>query len=199
MKVEYPYPNVVHLIFENQYEETSSFVRIQEFYESPYKEIRGKYFTLDTFMDVYSRNRPKKEFTYFTDWSGFNIPGHVILQFMEKFEGKYRPKEEQIIKKLPKKNLIRGEKFYLIGTHEGQKEDIIHELAHALFYLNREYRNEVLKIVGFLREKEFNSWEKWLTKKGYCKEVWSDEIQAYKVEAKDKRLRKIFDRHINAV
>lgn len=57
IKKTMPLPGVIRLEFKNQYECCSSFMRLQEFYESPFKEIRGRFFKLDQFMDVYAKKQ----------------------------------------------------------------------------------------------------------------------------------------------
>lgn len=71
------------LVFENQKELASTFVRFQEHYESP--EFAGKTFSLEEFKEWYIKNSEKGretgEFTYYEDWSGFNIPSYVMRPF----------------------------------------------------------------------------------------------------------------------
>ena len=77
MRLKQVYPGLYFLKFPNQYELTM--IRLQEFYESPYKNIRGKHFTLEQYMDAYAKH--KGNFTYCSDWNGFNIPSIVIQDF----------------------------------------------------------------------------------------------------------------------
>ena len=84
MKVNLIGDNIFHFSYENRYKLTSSFIRMQEYYESPYNDIRNKYFTLDYYMDVYAKEN-YGVFSYFEDWNGFNIPGNSILKWEEQF------------------------------------------------------------------------------------------------------------------
>jgi hypothetical protein len=69
--VKYKVADAIYLLrFETQYEITSSFLRIQEHYESPH--FSGRVFTLEEFMDWYAAEYGA--FTYLEDWSGFNVP-----------------------------------------------------------------------------------------------------------------------------
>ena len=43
-----------------------------------------RYFTLEEFMDCCAKY--EGNFTYCTDWSGFNVPGNTILEFIELFQ-----------------------------------------------------------------------------------------------------------------
>lgn len=184
-----------------QYEITSTFMRLQEFYESPYKDIRGKYFTLEQYMDRYAKETGN--FTYTSDWSGFNVPGDVVLDFFDRFEFDLLEKEKELYKVIAPA-LKKGNKFYLLGIFKNGT--LNHELAHGYYYLDDHYRRAMNSItIGLKYRKRVESW---LTKIGYTKEVFLDEIQAYlgtskaislkerfKINYKDnfiKRYRKIF-------
>jgi hypothetical protein len=72
------------LRFKTQYELTSTFLRVQEYYESP--RFQGRIFTLEQFMDWYAAQYGS--FSYFEDWSGFNVPSTAFQPF---FDGKFDP------------------------------------------------------------------------------------------------------------
>jgi len=185
--------NIIHIRFDNQYEMTSTMVRMQEFYESPYQEIRGHYFTLDKFMDVYTKNNKKSVFTYFTDWMGFNLPDKTIRKFIVKYLFRLREKEVNLLNKIPISMLLGFKKFYLIATcHD---DDVEHELAHAYFYLNYDYQFEMVTLISKLSPKKLEYWFNHLTKKGYCKEVFYDEIQAYSIDKGEKKFKEMYDRY----
>lgn len=169
------------LEFENQYEITSTFLRFQEYYESP--EFRGKVFTLKKFMEWYSKG--KSSFSYYTDWNGFNIPSYVLRPF---YEGKFDPlseKEKQLLELF--KN--DSEPFYVIGIH-GKAEDSIlkHEIAHGIFYNLPLYKKQVLEVI---RQFDTDEMRKELIEKGYCNEVLDDEINAYAIATGKKFMAKI--------
>ena len=69
-----------------------SFVRMQEFYESP--KFKGKYFTLEQYMDYWSKEFGKGSFTYPSVWDGFNIPGKVLSDWWDRFDNDRRYKEK---------------------------------------------------------------------------------------------------------
>ena len=119
--------------FESQYALASTFLRIQEHHESP--TFRNKIFTLERFMDWYAGRFGA--FTYYEDWSGFNVPSTAFRLF---YDGAFDPllrKEEQLLR------LFRRERapFYVIGISDDA--DLKHEIAHALYFTRPEYRNEV--------------------------------------------------------
>src|ERR1700760_4146537 len=94
MKLQEVTSGLYHILFENQYSCCSTFLRLQEYYESPIKGIRGNYFTLEQFMDAYAET--KGNFTYTLDWGGFNVPGHVIKKFFDLFGMNLLEKEKNL-------------------------------------------------------------------------------------------------------
>ena len=56
--------------FDSQYALASTFLRIQEHYES--SRFRGRVFSLEDYMDWYAGRFGA--FTYYQDWSGFKRP-----------------------------------------------------------------------------------------------------------------------------
>lgn len=189
--------NIIHITQYTQFELNSTFMRIQEFYESPYVEIKDKYFTMDTMMTVYAICNKDCKFTYFTDWAGFNIPGHIVLKFFRTFWFDLRKKEIQILKCLTLKQLLGLEKFYIIGTQIKDDRTIVHETAHALYYLNDSYRKEMDFLISEMSHERKAKWYDWLLKKQYCEEVLDDEIQAYSVERNIKSFGKVYDYYVD--
>ncbi len=176
------FPKCIHLHFKTQYEVASTMMRLQEFYESPYENIRGKHFNIEEYMDTYAS--AMSNFTYTCDWTGFNIPGNIVDEFFEKFSD-LLDKEiylKEMIDKAKKKAKIKDEHFYLIASYADKvdgKDVLKHELGHALYYLNTDYRAEMDNTVVSIPEKELELLFKGMLAQGYTKEVVLDEIQAY--------------------
>lgn len=174
-KVTEPMEGLIHLHFENRYDVCSTFMRVQEFYESPYEDIKGKYFTIEDYMDTYADDTGN--FTYTTDWSGFNVPGNVVEKFYDLHWTEFLNKEKDLYTILKPFMEKYGKEFYVIGTF---KEDTIdHEVAHAMYYLQPDYQ----RMMDNLTKQIPNSWIKdiydSLKELGYCDEVLKDEVQAY--------------------
>jgi hypothetical protein len=168
------------LIFDTQRDVTSTFLRFQEHYESP--EFRGKTFSLDEFKKWYVPNSPKGrktgEFTYHTDWNGFNIPSYVLKPF---YSGKFNPLTEQERKFL---EIFKDEPepFYIIGVHRATKKLsslLKHEIAHGLFYTDENYRSEVLGVLSHFDVEPIKV--ELRSKAGYHEQVLEDECQAYSI------------------
>jgi len=162
-------PGIYHIKFTTQYEATSTFMRLQEFYECPSTVIRGRYFTFSQFMDNYARRHGN--FTYCVDFAGFNVPDRTVRKFFLKFED--LSSSEKKLKAIVDK--IDDEKFYLIGTYD--VESVNHELAHAFWYLIPEYKREMKELLEKCTIRK--SLVKRLRKVGYRDGVMDDEIQAY--------------------
>ena len=176
MTIEQIRKNILHIKFPNQYELTSTFIRLQEFYESPFPAIRGKFFTLEQYMDLYAKENGN--FTYFSDWSGFNVPGNSVQLFAQKFCQQVLSRKERKMLDLIFNNLDvwnNEGNYYIIATYDNC--DVDHELAHGYYYLIPAYKREMNKLYKkFEKSVEFNNS---LLKQGYGKKFLKDETQAY--------------------
>jgi hypothetical protein len=157
------------LRFENQYQLAATFLRVQEHYESP--RFHGRIFTLEQYMDWYVARYGS--FSYYQDWSGFNVPSTAFQPF---YDGKFDPLTEKEKRLL---GLFKGlrERFYVIGIY-GHGQSLTHELAHALFFVDTAYREAVRKA---MRGYNTSRLEKQLADAGYARHVIPDEVQAYLV------------------
>jgi len=176
MKVKEICPNLILFIFPNQFELCSTFFRLQEFYESPISKLRGKYFTFEKAISYYAYDQKEfPEFTYFSDWNGFNVPGIAIKEFLKKFNGDLTEKELQLLEHIPKKR----KKFYFIGSIVDEEDTLQHEIAHGLYYLNKEYQLKMNKLFKALPQKIKKQIKECLLSEGYCRKVVKDETHAY--------------------
>jgi len=178
--------NVYQVHFSNQGDLASTFLRFQEYHESP--KFGGAVFTRQEFEEWYAGENGGK-FTYLTDWSGFNLPSSVLTPFVD---GKFDPlsaEERGLVDHFVREqNLSPGESreehhpFYLIGTYGkfgfADKSTVKHELCHALFHLDQGYNEQVKEV---LKDKDLTKFEAYLRKLGYGDNVLLDEINAYVV------------------
>jgi hypothetical protein len=193
IKKTQPAPGVIYLKFANQYECCSTFMRMQEFYESPFKEIRGKHFSLELFMDLYAKQQGN--FTYTSDWGGFNVPGHVVDDFYLKFQNGLLAKEARLFDLIyDGMGNLRKDKYYVIGMYDEGSLD--HELAHAVYYLNADYRLVVNSMVKSLPTYVSEPIRAWLLKKGYSKALVVDETNAYLTTSGKDELTKRFGKRV---
>lgn len=149
-------------------------IRMAEYYESP--RFKGKFFTLEEFKKWYISTKKKtKRFTYYEDWTGYNIPSKALKPFLT---GRFNPlskKEKRVIDLLKD---IKG-KYYVIGTfrrNRSEQETIDHEVTHALFAFEKGYNKKVQK---YLKNKDTKELQKRLTDYGYSDAVMNDEMNAY--------------------
>ena len=171
MKIIRPHPDVVHVRAPNQEILARAFIRLQEFYESPYPAIRGNYFTLAEFEDLYTEDHGTP-FSYYKDWKGFNVPGRIVRRFARAFAGGLTADEALLISCAPMD--------YLIGTY--RNEDFTHEYAHAMFHLSNAYCTRARRLVAKFESKQWSLsviFRSWLAREGYTPEVFADEINAY--------------------
>jgi len=76
------------------------------------------------------------------------------------------------VSKIPNKN------FYLIGTVKGDDRALDHELAHAFFWKDEEYRNDMISLVNSIPNKD-ELLRILKEERGYGKDVLFDEAQAF--------------------
>lgn len=126
--------------FPTQKEMAQTMLRFQEFYESP--KFRGRIFTLDEFKKWYVKRNG--DWTYYTDWSGFNIPSSVLTPFRESRFDPISPLEQALLDAVAH----IPEPFYIIAvSDEGQSDTLRHEIAHGLYATNPDYRAEVYMLL----------------------------------------------------
>ncbi len=190
---------IILLRFANESDVARTFLRFQEHYESP--RFAGLVFTHGEFKRWYKEKFGK--FNYYEEWyDGFNIPSSTLKKF---YSGEFNPltKREKIILNLLKEH---DHDYYIIAVHHKEDKSIFrHELAHALFYTEEDYKKAVS---GIMEKYDLKKLEKVLHKvDGYGKHVLRDEIQAYSVachgeiksefpEKMRRDIRKIFDKHV---
>lgn len=182
--------NVFLVETENLYDLSSMFIRPQEFFESPFDNIRGKYFSLLEFMDTYAQ--ANGGFTYLSDWSGFNIPGTVFLRFFKTFNYDLSPKESILFERINDFRINATEDFYVIGAVKNNKETFNHEIAHAYWYLYSEYKNKMRSMLRDKFKNKIGVVKKSLIERGYNEFVLEDEIQAYLSTKEKKKFIELF-------
>jgi len=173
------------LVFDTQRDAASTFLRFEESYESP--KFRGKTFSFDEFKKWYIKNsfknKGRRNFTYYSDWTAFNIPSYVLRPF---YAGKFDPlsaAEKSVL------GIFKNEPepFYIIGVHKQTKNlrsVLDHEIAHGLFYIDRNYRREVIKLLAKFDIKPIK--EEIRSGGGYHEETLDDEIQAIIIDEDEK-------------
>lgn len=186
-KVKEIKPYIYCVSVDDNYDRAMLFCRYQEFYESPYKQFRGKYFTWMEYMKFYKNAWKKDIFTYPEDWSGYNIPSNVLEKAHDKF---YKETEYDNIMNdiyfycaLDAQNKNNGTRhdWYLIGASSKDKGTMNHEIAHGLYYTNKEYKLRMMYQLSLIPKKTMDKIDKKLIKMGYVndRKILDDEAQAF--------------------
>jgi hypothetical protein len=170
-----PY-NSICISADSQKELGETFIRFQEFYESPNLEFRGKIFTLGAIKNWYSINYGAD--LYSEMWVGFNFPSCVLNPFKQGLFDPLTENERQLL------DLVnyRNDAYYIIGA---QTQDVLrHEVSHALYGYSYKYRIEIDNYIA-RHSGKFEKIKKYILDKGYTEEVINDEIQAYVTDNDD--------------
>ena len=185
-KIEEVRPNVFAVIVKDHYHRAMLFCRVQEYYESPNPQFRGKNFNIWDYIEWYSREHGDV-FTYTHDWGGFNIPLKTAWDCYEKLKGYETPYDvamDTIIRTIEsrtfneKKN-TRNWNAYIIGAPTTEDETFEHEVCHGLYATNKEYKALVDEITETIEWQDYLKFEGNLLDMGYTASVIPDEIQAY--------------------
>lgn len=162
-----------------------AFVRIQEFYESTFPQIKGKYFTLAAYKKLYTKQTGG--WTYYTDWHGHNIDGKTIRAFYDTFPvAKLDDFEASLLAWLIGHGYGQTEKFCIIACKADDQPTLNHELAHAFWYLYPAYKKQMLKMMATSKKSSrmfsdlYNNLEK-----DYTAEAIDDEMHAYTAAMRD--------------
>lgn len=185
MKIDWILEGVLHVTCPTTQELCRAFFPLQEYYEN--RNFADKIFTRYEFDAWYEKEFPGR--AYADDWSGFNIPMSVLAAFdadprlVRLVRGD--EKSEKLYDELEWYHDNYGSQIYVIGTEENVDPlTLDHELRHARYYLDSEYRGRTQLILlangPHLRELSLHLW-----KMGYHSKVILDEIQAYVMCDKD--------------
>lgn len=173
-----------HVLFDKQTDMTLSFLRVQEYYESP--KFRNKQFHLDDYVQWYSE-KYKKPFDYHLEIGAHNIPGYKFEQFMIAHEDQnmLSTKEAKVLNCLWEEievHVCTGEDFYIIATCKDipdRKGYFEHEFRHGLFYLLPEYKRDIMTVLRkYATNREVKKFRNLLSK-DYGANVLDDEVHAY--------------------
>jgi len=170
---------VFYFQFNHQHDLCFTFLRLQEFYESPCGKHRTKTFSIDEYIDWHLKKFGL--FNYLDKWTGFNIPGVTVANFFRLFQFQLTRREKKIFNTLKKykswPNIYIGKQDYcVIAGCNHDSVTLQHELKHAAFYLDNEYAKEVQKEITQNKPKVLVNW---LKASGYDQSSIVDEINAY--------------------
>lgn len=181
MKFKQILPHIYHIHMDLCYDLAMHFWRYQEYYESP--SFKGRIVSLIDYMETYAKSEGKGVFSYPDDWSGFNVPSTILIEVSEADLpdlNKYDIKMRSLVTAIQKKE--KGHPFYFIGTcgdDEYLKETLNHEIGHALYFFDEEYKEVMDQLIENMPKKNYNGLWDGLLEMGYHIAVVEDEMQAY--------------------
>ena len=157
------------------------FMRPQEFYESSFEEIIGKQFKVSDFVNIYKQHYGKQQFTYGSDWAGFNIPSNILEECMFNIpEDEINNWDKLMLSTINTIKEVEGEhNYYLLGVDELSNRLLEHEFAHAMWFTLPEYKSEMSKLNDECDPTVKDMMCKCITEYGYADHVLPDELQAY--------------------
>jgi len=173
--------NIVHIIMDDKKSLARAMCRFQEFYESPFEDIKGCIFTLGYLKSKGSRANPRLN-TYCgnelvdAEWAGYNFPSIALEPFVKGLFDPLTTEESSIVEMLR----YRTDNFYIIATY-GDNDDadaLEHEIRHGMYGTCVEYKKEVDNAL-LKYEKDLVNLKKCLSSWGYIDEVMNDECHAY--------------------
>ena len=180
-KIEQVKPKVFAVIIEEQYDRAMTFLRIQEFYESPNPAFRGNSdFSFTEYMKWYSKEYGRG-FTYGKDWSGFNVPLEVAYNCYDTLTDRYTDYDDVMESIVHQLYELNGDSCdgYIIGAGSTDGDTFQHEVCHGLYATNKEYKELVSEITLTIPTKDYLTFRNNLIEMGYTDKVIDDEIQAY--------------------
>lgn len=180
MKLEEIYDNLFCVGFNKRKNMCETFVRFHGHYENP--NFQSKIFTKKQFDRWFKNNTEEGsdlDMDFYSLGGGFNVPDYVFNKFLE---GKFDPLSEKEKKLLNEISKIKRNKFYVLAIDRTEKCRINHEIAHGLYYLNKNYKEEINKFIFDMPKRDFKKIESILkTSQIYSDERIVDEIQAHLV------------------
>jgi len=162
------------VVVKNKYDRAMLFCRAQEYYECPNPKFRGKSFSIWDYMKWYG-SKYGKGFSYGADWSGFNVPIQEIAACYAKLQNPETPYDKIMVEILSKV----GDRGYLIGCENTKNDTFKHEVCHALYHSDPEYKERVDAATRKIPKHHYSLFKKNLLSMGYSAKVVDDEIQAY--------------------
>lgn len=144
------------------------FMRLEEYYENP--ELSGKVNSQQKIVEWWKK---KHKIDYMDYWDGFNIPSKVVEPFIKAYRGLLTWEEKDGLRKLPE-----GKYYIICGINNSTLQ---HELHHALFYIDANYRRKILSILkAYKNTKRIEA--KLISEMGYSVKSIKDETAAYLID-----------------
>jgi hypothetical protein len=163
---------IISVKTKNHRDLSGSFMRPQEFYENPILSNQHSV----TREQIYQWWKTVSEEDYEDFWGGFNIPGRIFIQWVSQVTD-LNENETKLIECIRDK-IELSDISYIVG-YSGNLRVLEHELSHALFFTNIEYRAESMALLLEVSKRKRDDFSRILIEHGYSEEVLNDEMVAY--------------------
>lgn len=188
MELRCPHPQILHFEFPTSKEMVLTFFRVEEHYESVYPDIREQTFTVEYFLDRFMDD--EGEVTYFSTVYGFNVPAQSLKRFYTRHANQLTRRESALLDMIKSAVNYEQDDFYVIASVSDDNRALDHELSHAFYYLNPDYRRRANSLIeNTLRISLIEEFQQALADLDYAKDVLRDEITAFLCAGKMKDLR----------
>jgi hypothetical protein len=188
----------------------STMLRLQERYECPNSELRGRCFSLAEYKAWERQNDPAHGFIYYERWPGFNVPGSIVKSAL--YEDNLSPCEQALKQALT--DALSLPVFYVIATQSGdESSSLYHEVCHAMYEVNAAYRADVDAELATIPHGPMSRMKAYLRCEQYAnvERILQDEVHAYLSEGDKlgcsacetaqhtKRLQLVFSNHADGL
>ncbi len=176
MKLKEISEGIFYIGFKKREKIANTFMKLHGYYENP--KFKGKIFSekqFERWFRLHTSMGKEYELRFRDIAGGFNIPDYNFKPFIQ---GKFDliKEEKELIEKISE---IDKNKFIIISSIIGEEEFFKHELAHAYFYMKKNYKEEIIGYFKSIPKTKLRNMEKVLE----CHEVYHpsrfiDEMQA---------------------
>jgi hypothetical protein len=176
-------PKIYAVHVADDYDRAMLFLRAQEYYESPFSEFRGRNFNIFAYMNRYRKHKNLDYFSYTFDWLGYNVPSDEVEGCYSQLDhaiDMITPYDEHMMNILCSiRQYQKNGNFYLLGVDSLDSWVMDHEMAHARFFTEPEYKKAMTDVISQMPTKLTEALNELLIKEGYPEKVLADETQAY--------------------
>lgn len=157
------------------------FWRAQESFDGAWSDQNhGKTPTLVEYMEWYAKRSESSAFSYPIEWAGYNVPGDMLTKVYSKEipdENKYDKLLKGVVQTI--EACVGGDDYCIVGSLCSDISTLKHELAHAFWEMDKDYKESQKCFINKLDEKTYKKLSVNLQNIGYSNGVIPDEIQAY--------------------
>ena len=139
IKVSQPMANCVLLQYKKVPDLVRSFFRLAEYYEGNRYSKRNKQVTLVDFLDQWMDR--DGDVDYFKFWDGFNITDKAFKSWLKSAQP--LSAAEQVTVDAIQQATKGVKKFSIIGVGNNDADTLKHELFHAKYYLDADFKSSV--------------------------------------------------------